>query len=199
MPLNDTTHDTSIKLCECGCGQPTPLAKRTNKKAGRIEGEQVRFVHGHNRRRSAIEHFWNNIDKDTPNGCWEWKRGRHSAGYGVLSIGKSMKLAHRYSYELHYGAIPPDVFVCHHCDNPCCVNPAHLFLGTHDENMADMKSKGRQNHGKGSAKLTEAQVTEIRREYERGFTTRKALAIAYGVTRDAIYNVIRRRSWRHIP
>lgn len=199
MSLNDTTQDAPVKLCECGCGQPAPLAPLTNRSLGWIKGQPLHFIRGHNRRRSVVERFWENVNKNTPNGCWEWMGAHHAAGYGLLYIGDSMKLTHRYSYELHWGEIPPGVFVCHHCDNPSCVNPAHLFLGNHDDNMADMTSKGRQNHGKGSAKLTEAQVSEIRRAYERGSITHKELAAKYGVTREAISNIIQRRNWRHIP
>lgn len=199
MSLNDTTQDAPVKLCECGCGQPTPLATITNKSNGRIMGQPTRFVHGHNRRRSAVNRFWENVNQNASNECWEWTGSKLSAGYGMLYIGNQMKLAHRYSYELHNGAIPQGMFCCHHCDNPSCVNPAHLFLGTHNDNMADMKSKGRQKHGNGKAKVTEAQVLEIRQKYARGGITHRELAAIYGVNREAISNIIQRKNWPHVP
>ena len=80
-------------------------------------------------------------------GCWLWD-GRDIKGYGAVSVANKSKLAHRVSYEYHKGPIPDGMFVLHKCDMPLCINPEHLFLGTHAENMADMKRKGRGSGGK---------------------------------------------------
>lgn len=79
--------------------------------------------------------------------CWEWVASGDSDGYGQLMVGKRMKKAHRVAWELANGPIPDGSFVCHHCDNPSCVRPSHLFLGSNSENMRDMVRKGRLNGG----------------------------------------------------
>jgi len=91
--------------------------------------------------------FWNSIEK-RENGCWDWKKGRDTSGYGLFCKENKHLRAHRKSYEIHYGDIPEGKYVCHTCDRPMCVNPAHLFLGTHKDNMDDMNKKGRGNAGR---------------------------------------------------
>lgn len=93
------------------------------------------------------ERFWRKVDKKSESECWEWK-ANIVGGYGVFAFShlKTIK-AHRFSYELKYGKIPDGMLVCHHCDNPKCVNPNHLFLGTPADNMRDRDAKGRQAKG----------------------------------------------------
>lgn len=139
-------------LCECGCGGKAPIATQTRAKYGHVKGRPVRFIAGHYRggapaRASLEERFWQRVDKRAPDECWEWIAGRTKAGYGYITAGprgsQRHVYAHRLSYELAHGPIPDGKHVCHRCDNPPCCNPAHLRLGTHADNMADMKAKGR--------------------------------------------------------
>ena len=86
--------------------------------------------------------FWDKVTMG--DGCWEWTGTRHSWGYGLLGGRRKVHLrAHRVSWEIHFGPIPAGLYILHHCDNPRCVRPDHLFLGTHRDNMADMVKKGR--------------------------------------------------------
>lgn len=133
------------------------------------------------------------------NGCWIWKAGIKADGYGFLWIKKgNTVLAHRLSYELFVGQIPKGLFVCHRCDNPPCVNPDHLFLGTHAENMADCAIKGRYPDRKGEkhpmAKLTEPMVLEILRSSE----SHKELAERFGISQGNISQIKTGSSWNHI-
>ena len=141
--------------------------------------------------------FWGKVDKT--GGCWLW-RGNLSPGryrYGRFSNGRGQWLrAHRIAWELTNGPIPAGLFLCHRCDTPACVNPDHLFLGTHADNMADRGAKGRQLKGERhhKAKLTAAQVADIRARYGRirvGY-----LAAAYGVNRSTIHRIVRGGGWQ---
>ena len=190
-------------LCECGCGQPAPIAKRTNTRLGHIAGHPVRFVVGHSARlkpaRSVEEHFWNNIDKRGPDECWEWQGPIDPNGYGVVLTRRRPRRAHRVSYEIHNSPIPKGKVICHACDNPPCCNPAHLWLGTQADNLADMYAKNRHSKTRTYTKkgekhhrsrFTDAQARQMRAEYqERGITLR-AIALEYGVTVATIWKIV---------
>ena len=148
-----------------------------------------------------INNFWKKVNKtDT---CWEWKASFTENGYGHLRINKNIILAHRVSFEMYHNRrINEGMCICHTCDNRKCVNPLHLFEGTHTDNMIDMLNKGRGNKAKGNyngmAKLTEKQVLEIRDEYAKGETTHRKLALEYDVAFSTIGEIIRRKKWKHI-
>lgn len=137
--------------------------------------------------------------------CWEWTGYRDRAGYGTIKVDGEMMLVHRASYEVHRGAIPPGeghhgTCVMHICDNRCCVNPAHLMLGTQVENIADRDSKGRQQRvwgeAKASAKLKEADILAIRAEKPR-HGLHAHLGRQFGVSANQIQMIRTGRSWRH--
>jgi len=201
MYPNHTTQDAAVKLCECGCGQPAPIAKHTDKRCGHIVGQPCHFIKGHNGRRQTVARFWDRVDKSAPSGCWIWTGAKDEQGRGRIVTDDKPILPHRFAWELQNGPIPEGLRVCHHCDNPSCVRPDHLFLGTPADNSADMVSKSRQRRGsqRPGAKLNEASVTEIRRRYALGNISQEALAVEYGVTQGAIGQAILRKTWRHIP
>lgn len=144
--------------------------------------------------------FWNKVKTGKPDECWEWQ-GRRQRGYGCfdLSSGKAVK-AHRMSYQLVYGAIPAGMHICHHCDNPGCVNPSHLFVGTDKDNSDDKIRKGRANHprgiGHGRAVLTENDVRTIRQRANEGRGIIKRMAREYGVSKTAISLIVRGINWK---
>lgn len=143
------------------------------------------------------QRFWAKVAKRAPEECWEWSAGRTLKGYGRFrpSSATATQFAHRVAYALTIGPIPEDLLVCHRCDNPPCVNPAHLFLGTAADNMADMHRKGRGAIGERhwNAKLTRDDADVIRTT--RG-ATQEALAARYGVTRTVISHIQTGRKWR---
>lgn len=134
-------------------------------------------------------------------GCWEWTAAKNNKGYGQLNVQNKRMLVHRLSYEVHNGPIPDGLVVRHKCDNPSCINPEHLEVGTHKDNMQDMIKRNRGNWKpvKGSAvsvsKLTEDQVIEIRARYVRITCGTTFLAKEYGVSSTVIHNIIRGKAW----
>jgi hypothetical protein len=140
--------------------------------------------------------------------CWLWTGGHGGNGYGVIIVGYKADRtrrqigAHVFAHELFVGAVPPGMFVLHMCDNgPIgCVNPTHLSIGTHLENMADMRAKGRQNIGvrNPKAKLTEAAVVEIRR-LVRGGEFQTTVAAMFGVASNTVSEIVNGKLWSHVP
>lgn len=138
----------------------------------------------------------------TPSGCWEWQGAKTLAGYGKMYANQKCDDTHRISYRLFCGPIPDGVYVCHRCDNPPCVNPNHLFLGTPTENQADMRMKRRARNPKGSeawkAKICEADVVRIRQQFADG-RPRKQIAREFGLSETTISHIARGKIWKHVP
>ena len=154
-------------------------------------------------RKSAEERFWEKVDK-CETGCWEWRGYTNSEGYGVINKDGKKMLSHRVSYEIHHPLTQPiqDIKMCvmHSCDNPKCVNPAHLSLGTHQDNMTDKVEKGRHPIGEQihQAKLTEQQVIEIRNRYTGKRGQHQQIATEYGLDRSTISKIITRKTWANL-
>lgn len=133
--------------------------------------------------------------------CWEWSACKTKDGYGQFRFHKQMQLAHRIAYHLYVGEIPVGMCVCHRCDNPSCVNPVHLFLGTHIDNMLDRDNKGRdadhRGEKNGHAKLINAQVVEIRKKHSEG-ATQSELAKEFGVSQSTISHILCGETWESI-
>lgn len=134
--------------------------------------------------------------------CWLWRGGRNAAGYGQFyENGVHIpKMAHRISFMYFRGHVPRGLCVCHKCDNPPCVNPSHLFLGTNLDNARDSIKKGRNQHGDSHchAKLTSAAVRRIRAEYKPRINSQSMLARQYGCTQTAIFCVLNGKTWSHV-
>ena len=129
-------------------------------------------------------------------GCWIYPGPKHHFGYALHCDKGVQKVAHRVAFEISNGPIPPGLLVCHHCDNPPCCNPAHLFLGTAADNTRDAMSKGRLQLGEASpnAKLTSDAVRRIRKDPR----WHKVIAAEYGVDKSLISRIKRREGWKHV-
>ncbi|AUR96743.1 HNH nuclease [Vibrio phage 1.232.O._10N.261.51.E11] len=148
-----------------------------------------------------IERFhekWN-LNEETQ--CWVWSAAKAGKGYGQIKIPKARKqvYAHRLSYMIHKGEITEGMEVCHTCDNPSCVRPSHLFLGTSKDNAQDMKSKSRHLNGikNNQAKLTDDKVRAIHRSAKDGVSQSK-IAKANGVGQSTIWKILHGHRWEHI-
>lgn len=143
--------------------------------------------------------FWSKTDKRSDNECWKFIGGKDKDGYGQFWDGDNQKhtRAHIYSAELHLGGRPAMLCVCHTCDTPDCVNPAHLFYGTQKQNIADKVGKNRQAKGEmqGHHKLTEAQVSEIRQRANEGY---RKLCEEFQLVPSTVYRIWHGQAWKHL-
>ena len=167
----------------------------------------------------APERFWRHVDKS--GGCWVWRGGKDRRGYGLFRGHRSkMVRAHRFSWELHnQDVIPEGMLVCHHCDNPPCVRPDHLFVGTVQDNSDDMILKGRSsrcgNSGlqngsytrpdkrprgerSGVHKVSNEQVRAIRTMWATSELSQTSIGALFGLTGSNVSCIVRRKTWRHI-
>lgn len=166
--------------------------------------------------RPLADRFWEKVNQDGPiicpelGPCWLWTGAHLTTGYGEIALGgrpRKRLLAHRVSWELANGPIPDGFLVCHRCDNPPCVRPDHLFLGTNADNLADMASKGRhyltrdpERAKRGEAhyksRFTAEQVRAMRDRYAAGGITQNALAAELGISRNTLQSVLNKRNWK---
>lgn len=165
----------------------------TQEEAERLRAELVSAP------REPVEVFWSRVQRGAPDECWPWDKVGGN-GYGFTWHEGKYVGAHRAAYELARGSIPEGMQVCHSCDNPLCCNPAHLWLGTNSDNVADRDAKGRQCKGEARSrvvpkKLTAEQVVEIRAKHDGRYGSAIRLAREYGVSATTIYGVIHSRSW----
>jgi len=147
-----------------------------------------------------IANFWSKVDKS--GGffeCWNWTGAHFSKGYGCVSLHGKQRLAHRVAWTITNGSITDGLYVCHHCDNPNCCNPLHLFLGTAKDNRIDCIQKGRANIAFGerhpSAKLTREQAQQIRQRYANG-ESQMALGREFGVSGTTIHYLVKGKTWK---
>jgi hypothetical protein len=181
------------------CGNAMMVfASRLKDGKGRFCSRECNLAYRHTSTYIA-ERFWSKVKIGGPDECWEWQASTINTGYGQFRISVGiMESSHQFAYQLAYGKIPDGLFTCHHCDNPPCCNPSHLFLGTCQDNKDDSVRKGRQLRGEGIgvSKLTAREVLEIRSLYPS--LTGPKLAERYHVSDSLIYVIINRQCWKHI-
>lgn len=148
-------------------------------------------------KRPLEERFWSKVEKTDD--CWEWTASKDNHGYGHLGINGKIIRAHRVAWELTTGPIPTGLCVLHKCDNPGCVRPDHLFIGTKADNNHDMIAKGRlptqKGGANGHAKLKQKDVDEIRRQYANKEITQARLAAKFRVDRGHISHIVNFVRW----
>lgn len=203
--------DATTKYCS-GCGEtkPTDDFYPDSRKLGRALHRCkscIKRERSHGGVLPAIssidaEGFWAKVDRSGgSDACWPWLRAIDGAGYGAVRINYKLYKAHRLSWILTHGELPDGMHVCHHCDNPPCANPAHLFLGTPLDNMRDREQKGRHNPARGErnskARLTELQVRAIFAARQSGERARD-IAKRFGVAKSTVEVIYAGTSWSHL-
>lgn len=146
------------------------------------------------------DRFWSKVEKT--DGCWLWTGSTHPFGYGQLSTshGERPARAHRLAYELAHGNIPSGMHVLHACDNPRCVRPDHLMLGTPKDNMRGASARGRMLRGEShkNSKLTDIEVRRMRLLYLSGEYTQSQLSDQFGIDPANVSYIVRNKTWRHL-
>jgi len=187
--------------CQCCCGEKTKIARWTKSSKGIVKGKPYRYINGHGKIVPNAKRFWKYVTSGPFDECWIWQGGVNTSGYGIMRAGGRSEGAHRVSWEIHFGPIPDGLQCLHRCDVRNCVNPYHLFLGTHQDNMDDMVSKGRDRQLIGeshhSAKLTASQVIEIRALAAQG-APQPEIAKRFGITQSNVSQIVLYKSWKHI-
>ena len=183
--------------CECGCGHEV---------IPKTPGRAARFIHGHNRPSRPVvplaRRFWPRVQVGSPDECWPWTGGSDSDGRGRVWLDGKNIPAPRAALILSGVLVEPGSFICHHCDNPPCVNPNHLYVGSPMSNVRDMLARGRgrskgvprpASHGEKNhnAKLSDADVREIRQRYTGVRGEQTLLAQEFGVTQALIHMIVK--------
>ena len=162
-----------------------------------------------------VKRFWSKVDIKSEDMCWNLAAGKNSDGYGIYFMNKKHIKAHRFSWLIHFGKIPISKLVLHKCDNPSCVNPLHLLIGTHKDNTVDMIRKGRskllslnrinrecswfcRGEDIGRAILVDSQVRYIRKLYESGSLTQLELSLDFDISENQISRIVNYKNWKHI-
>jgi hypothetical protein len=153
-------------------------------------------------RLSAEQRFLSKTRRNDESGCIEWTASKNRSGYGKFGCRTHWIFAHRFAYEMVHGAIPGGKFVLHHCDNPCCVNVEHLYLGSKKDNARDREARNRGNHVSGTKhgrnKLLQMQVLEIRDAFDTGKYSFRKLGKIYGINGKSVADIVDRKNWNHI-
>lgn len=176
------------EIKSCGCLYKERIARRT----------LIRLMQASKPRKTELSRFEEKYIPVTESGCWIWIGANKPDGYGQIFYKGKCQTAHRVSWQLHKGEIPPNLGVLHHCDTPACVNPSHLFLGTVKDNMQDCVKKGRRprRYGDliGTAKLSNKDIAHIRQDKRIA----RDIALDFNVSRSTISHIKNNRSWRNI-
>lgn len=193
-PIGKNDDNQILWDCRCDCGQRTVVV------SGNLQSGNTQSC-GCTRKRwsSDLDRFWDKVDKRDAGSCWEWTAYKQGKGYGLIGTANGSARAHRISWRIHNGPIPKGLFVLHRCDNPACVNPDHLFLGTHKDNMSDRQRKKRHAYGtrNGNAKLNPESVRAIRALAQQSIS-RRIIANIFNIHPDHVKKIVARRAWKHV-
>ena len=182
-----------MKICT-KCDEEKPLDAFYNRKRSRDGKESACKACKHKppKERDPVAVFWGKVIKGAD--CWIWQGSTISGGYGNFRVRGGHMLVHRFSWELEHGmSIVGKLDVCHHCDNPPCVNPAHLFLASHKSNMLDAAKKGRL-----ASRLNSNDVKEIRKLLTDSSLFQRQIGKRYGVSRHVISHIKTGKTWRWV-